>query len=111
MTYSEKLQQTNAECTNLGKGLPETVAKFFELHDVASVEGALTPKMKELIAIGISVAIRCEPCIVSHVDGLIKAGATREEVLEALGVAIYMGGGPSLAYSAKVLACYDEMTK
>ncbi len=67
----------------------------------------LTEKTKEFIALGIAVATRCDSCIGFHVRSLVRLGATREELCEALAMATYMGGGPSYAYSAKALDAYD----
>lgn len=65
-------------------------------------EGALAVKHKELIAVGISVAVRCEACIEAHVSKAIKAGASGAEIMEATGVAVLMGGGPAYTYAAAV---------
>ncbi len=67
-------------------------------------EGALPVKQKELIAVGISVAVRCEPCIDAHVDKALKAGASPDEIMEAAGVAVMMGGGPAYTYAPLVTA-------
>ena len=75
----------------------------------AKAPGALDLKTKELIAVGIAVADRCEPCILFHIDALMNTGATRTELTDALGMAIQMGGGPSLMYSAKALSIWDEL--
>ena len=94
---------------NLHAALPEVARSFGGLGKAVKAEGALDLKVKELIAVGIAVADRCEPCILFHVEALMKAGATREELAEALGMAVQMGGGPSLMYSAKALSIWDEM--
>ena len=62
------------------------------------------------MALGIDVSQRCEACIVLHMDTLIKAGATREEVGDVLAMTLQMGGGPAMMYAAKALECYDELT-
>ena len=62
------------------------------------------------MALAISVADRCEPCISLHVEALVRAGATREEVSDVLGMCIQMGGGPSMMYAAKALECFDELS-
>src|SRR5690606_15519984 len=67
-------------------------------------EGALSVKHKELIALGIGVAVRCEPCIDAHVEKALKAGATPEEIMESAGVAVMMGGGPAYTYAPLVTA-------
>ena len=66
---------------------------------VAPCTTLLTPKFKELIALSIAVAMYCESCIAFHVHDALKAGASRGEILEALGVAIMMGGEPAAMYA------------
>ena len=63
-----------------------------------------------MLAVAISVAVRCDPCITYHVEGARKHGATREEICETLGLAIYMGAGPSAMYAAQALEAYDQYT-
>ena len=82
---------------------------FRDLVQAAGTDGALSHKQKELIALAISIAIRCEGCIVFHTRAGVKLGVTRAEMLEMLAVAIEMGGGPSAVYGAQALACYDQM--
>ncbi len=72
-------------------------------------ERALTLKTKELIALMLALAARCVPCIMAHVQKAIDAGVTREEVAEAIEVAIMMGGGPSFSYGGIVLEVYDQL--
>ena len=76
----------------------------------AKKSGALDPKTKELIATAIAVAVRCDGCIASHVKALEKHGAEREELLEMLSMAIYMGGGPSVVYAAEALDAFDQFS-
>ena len=66
-------------------------------------DGALPPKIKELMALAIAVAIHCEGCIAYHVHDALYAGATREEIVETIGVAVMMGGGPAAVYGAEAL--------
>jgi len=68
---------------------------FLEMEKAAYCDGALPKKAKELIAVGISVVIDCESCMQWHIEQAAKAGATMEEVLEAVEVGIEMGGGPA----------------
>jgi AhpD family alkylhydroperoxidase len=70
--------------------------------------GALESKQKELIALGIGVASRCEACIFAHVEKCLKAGATAEEIMEAAGVAVMMGGGPVYTYAPAVAAALEH---
>jgi len=83
---------------------------FGELARAATTTGALDEKTKELIAVAIAVAIRCDGCIGFHVKALVRLGATREELNETLGMAVYLGGGPSLMYSANALAAFEEFS-
>jgi AhpD family alkylhydroperoxidase len=92
----------------LGKELPGPMAGFGQLHKQAVAGGALTPKVKELIALAIAVAVRCEGCVAFHTHDALKAGASRQEVVEAIGVAVLMGGGPSVIYGAEALEALDQ---
>jgi len=83
---------------------------FGELARAATRDGALDKKTKELIALVLGVAAHCDACIGFHVQALVAIGATRSELEEALGMAVYMGGGPSLMYSANALAAYEEFS-
>ena len=69
---------------------------------------ALDTKTKELLSLGIAVATRCDPCIAFHAEAAVKQGASREEILETVGIAIYMGAGPSVMYAAKALEAFDQ---
>lgn len=82
---------------------------FRGLVQAAGQDGALSHKQKELIALAIGIAVRCEGCIVFHTRACLRLGVTREELLETIGVAVEMGGGPSSVYGAQALACYDQM--
>ncbi|GBD44944.1 hypothetical protein HRbin40_02440 [bacterium HR40] len=84
-------------------------AAFRELVRATGSDGALTHRHKELIALGIAIATRCEGCIVFHTRALVRLGASREEILETIGVAIEMGGGPASVYGAVALECFDQM--
>jgi AhpD family alkylhydroperoxidase len=90
------------------KGIPDTWGGFSTTAKHATADGALDPKTKELIAVGISIAVRCDGCIAFHVKAAVKHGATREELLETVGVGIYMGGGPSAVYGAQAMEAYDQ---
>ena len=75
--------------------IPKTMSAFTNLHKSTNSNGALTSKTKELIALGIAITVRCDGCISFHVHDALEAGASDEEILETIGVAILMGGGPS----------------
>jgi len=109
MTWQNKLSGTRAGLRNLHGALPDTARAFGALGKAVKEGGALDFKTKEFIALGISVTDRCEPCISLHVEALIKAGASRDEVADVLGMCIQMGGGPAMMYAAKALECFDEL--
>lgn len=92
----------------LRKDIPDTMQGFSAMAQAATRPGALESKTKELIALAIGVATRCDGCIGFHTEALVRLGATRAEVEEALGMAIYMGGGPALMYAADALAALAE---
>ena len=106
--YRDLTQTVSARLASLRASTPEVMKSFGELGRAATANGALDKKTKELIALALSVAARCDPCIGYHTQALARLGATREEVDETLGVAVYMGGGPSLMYVANALAGFDE---
>jgi len=71
-------------------------------------EGALSARTKELIALAIAITVRCDGCIAYHVHDAVHAGATRGEIVEAIGVAVLMGGGPSAIYGAEALEALEQ---
>jgi len=87
----------------------DVMKAFSGLAQAALKPQALDTKTKELIALGISVAVRCDDCIGFHVKAALAQGATREEIMETLGMAIYMGAGPSVMYASHVLDAYEQM--
>jgi AhpD family alkylhydroperoxidase len=92
----------------LRAGTPNVMKEFSALARAALEPKSLDVKTKELIALAISVATRCEPCIAFHAQSAVKQGATRDEVMEAMGMAVYMGAGPSVMYAAKAVEAYDQ---
>ncbi len=107
MDWHDFMAETEANIGKLNREIPETVKGFGIMGKAAKVDGALSEKTKEFIALGIAIATRCDSCIGFHVRSLVRLGATREEVCEALAMATCMGGGPSYAFSAKALQAYD----
>jgi AhpD family alkylhydroperoxidase len=106
--YLERHRELQALLGRLNRELPGVTAGFFHLHKEATAPGALSPKFKELLALGIAVALRCEACIAYHVHDSLKAGASRAEILETLGVAILMGGGPASMYACEALEALEQ---
>lgn len=93
----------------LGRSQGETVRGFQSLYRSSMSAGALDGKTKELIALAISVAVRCDDCIGMHTEAALKAGASRAEIEEALGVCLMMGGGPAMMYATHALAAADQL--
>lgn len=109
--YRELTQAISSGLAGLRTSTPEVMKSFSELGRAATAAGALDAKTKELIALALSVAVRCDPCIGFHAKALVKLGATRQELDETLGVTTYMGGGPSLMYAARAVAAFDEFAQ
>jgi AhpD family alkylhydroperoxidase len=84
---------------------------FSSLAQAALAPKALDSKTKELVALGIAVAIRCDDCIGFHVKAALQQGASREEVTETLGMAIYMGAGPSVMYASHAIDAFEQFSK
>lgn len=91
--------------------MPDLIKGFGGLHQAAMKPGTLTAAEKELIALGIAIAERCENCIYAHVNAALNAGATREQILEAAGVAVLMQGGPSYTYLPRVTEALDALAE
>jgi len=90
---------------------PGFMKGFGDLSKASLAPGALSEKTKELIALALGVAAHCDGCLGFHAKALVRLGATKAEVEEALAVAVYMGGGPSLMYSASAMTAFAEFTK
>jgi AhpD family alkylhydroperoxidase len=108
--WSELTKALSANLRELRLGAPEVMKAFGTLATTASAGNALDAKTKELMALAIAVSARCDDCIAFHVKAALDRGATREEVMETLGVAIYMGGGPSTMYAGHALAAYSQFS-
>ncbi len=106
--YTQITKRISAELKKLRRDIPDTMQGFSALAKAACCDGALDKKTKELIALAIGIATRCDGCIGFHTEALVRLGATRQEVEEALGMAIYMGGGPSLMSAADAIAAFEQ---
>lgn len=109
--YRDLTQSISTGLSSLRTSTPEVMQSFSSLGRAATADGALDAKTKELIALALSVAARCDPCIGFHAKALVRLGATRQEIDETLGVTTYMGGGPSLMYAAAAVAAFDEFAR
>lgn len=108
--YRQITDDISANLRTLRRDIPATMQGFSQLAQAATKAEALDKKTKELIALAIGVATRCDGCIGFHTEALVKLGATRAEVEEALGMAVYMGGGPSLMYAADAIGAFEQYT-
>jgi len=91
--------------------IPDTTQGFAGLFGKVMKDGAITAREKELIALGIGVAMYCPPCIRAHTQKCLEAGATRQQILEAASVAVMMGGGPAYTHVPVVLDTLDDLQK
>ena len=107
-SYTEITAEINRGILKLRQSAPDAMAGFNAMARGALKPGALSEVHKELIALAIGVAGHCDGCIGFHTKSLVRLGAKREEVMEALAVAVYMGGGPSLMYAAEAVHAFDE---
>ncbi|SDK68563.1 alkylhydroperoxidase AhpD family core domain-containing protein [Microbulbifer yueqingensis] len=110
MGYPDRLHKFEQNSRDLSSAQPAVMKAFWELHKAAVSEGALDAKTKELITLAISVATRCDDCIAHHTYDALEAGASREEIADALGVAILMGGGTSVVYATHAIEALDQFS-
>jgi AhpD family alkylhydroperoxidase len=108
--YRDLTRAVSGNLATLRQDIPDVMAGFSALAAAATRDGVLDKKTKELVALALGVAAHCDACIGFHVQALVKLGACKAELEEALGMAVYMGGGPSLMYSANALAAFEEFS-
>jgi AhpD family alkylhydroperoxidase len=110
-THAQEYFEKNAAAMRpVRASMPDLVKGFAGLHQaVMKSGGALTIAQKELIALAIGAAVRCENCIYAHVQAALHAGATREQILEAASVAVMMQGGPTYTYLPRITQALDAL--
>lgn len=106
--FSQLTKGIQNQVAKMSKEMPDVMKGFIAMSQAATRDGVLDKKTKELIAMALAVANHCPGCIGFHSQALVKLQATREELMETLGMAIYMGGGPSLMYAAEALEAFEE---
>ena len=106
--WHELTKSLSADLRELRTGAPDVMKAFSATAVAATTAKALDAKTKELIALAISVAVRCDDCIAFHAKAAVDRGASREEVLETLGMAVYMGAGPSVMYASHALQAFTQ---
>lgn len=102
--------QVNAAVKQISAANPDIIKAYAGLARANSQSKQLDAKVRELIALGVAVTLRCDGCINAHTDAAIKAGASKEEVIDALGVAIMVNAGAAMVYSARTLDAYAAKT-
>ncbi len=107
-SYPERLRNVRKNSETLAAAQPGVMEAFERFHQAAVATGALDKRVKELIALAVSVTAGCDDCIAHHVNDAMRAGATREELVEALGVAVLMGGGPGMIYASHAIEAVDQ---
>ena len=110
-SYPARLRNFETNSRILASVQPAPMEAFWGLHKSVTADGALDTKTKELIALAISVAAHCDDCIAHHVNDALEAGATREEISDALGVAILMGGGTSVVYASHAVEALEQFSE
>jgi AhpD family alkylhydroperoxidase len=102
------IDELRGPTASLRRAIPDVWEGFGAMHDAAMVDGALPGRHKELIALALAVVKRCDGCIAYHARGAARAGATPDEVGEALGVALLMDGGTASVYGPRAWQAYLE---
>ena len=106
--YIALRQHLEERLTQFGREMPGPMSGFTRLHKKSVEDGALSAKVKEMMALAVSIAVGCEGCIAYHVNDAIRAGATRPELLETIGVGVMMAGGPGTIYAAHALDAVEQ---
>jgi AhpD family alkylhydroperoxidase len=107
--YTLRDKQVRESMDTLGAILPKQMAAFARLHESTTSNGVLSKKVKELIALAIGITVRCDGCIALHISDALQAGANQKEILETIGVAILMGGGPSVVYGGEAMKALEQI--
>lgn len=107
-SYREQLTEIKQYIGQFSNAQPEVAKAFSALHKGASTANQLDTKTKELIALAIAVAVQCDDCIAFHTHDALKAGASKDEIMEAVSVAVLMGGGPAMMYMTHVMRAIED---
>ncbi|RAU23282.1 carboxymuconolactone decarboxylase [Paramagnetospirillum kuznetsovii] len=107
--WNELAQGLSKAVGQIRTGAPEAMKGFSAMARAATAQGALDAKTKELMALALGIAARCDGCLAFHAKAVYDLGGSREEVMETIAMSVYMGGGPSLMYGALALDAYDQV--
>src|SRR3979490_2448751 len=108
LDWNEYRKQLSVGVKEIGQLSPDTIKGYLELSSAGQKKNLLGAKVRELIALAVAVTARCDGCITVHTDAAIKHGATKDEVAEALGVAIAVNAGAALVYSTRAMDAYKS---
>lgn len=111
LDWNQYKQQIATQVAQIGKTSPDLVRGYRALSDAGQKTSKLDPKTRELIALAVAVTRQCDGCITVHTDAAIQHGATREEIVEALGVTIAVNAGAALVYSTRVMDAFQTKTE
>ena len=104
----DTMNELREPAARLRQAIPDVYAGYSATHRAVMINGALSVKVKELIALAVAVTRECDGCIAAHARGAARAQATEAEVAEAMGVAILLNGGPGTVWGPRALAAYTE---
>jgi AhpD family alkylhydroperoxidase len=107
LDWNEYQKQIGAQLNQFMKLTPDSVRGYQTLSAANAKDSKLGAKVRELISLAVAITTHCDGCITIHTDKALKAGATREEIAEALGVAMAMNAGAALIYSLRTLDAVD----
>jgi AhpD family alkylhydroperoxidase len=110
-SYKKQLNKVTRDMGAYARSGSKVMPEFMKMHHAGTQDGALSVKDKELIALGIGIYARCDGCILAHTAAALEAGATREEIIETIDTAVYMGGGPCVIYGSKAFGMLEEFLK
>jgi AhpD family alkylhydroperoxidase len=108
--HHQLLQDLRGPTSSLRAAIPDAWGGFIALHAAAMADGALSTSTKEVVALAISVVQRCDGCIAHHARAAARAGADREQVAEALGVALLMDGGSATVYAPRAWEAFTSFS-
>jgi AhpD family alkylhydroperoxidase len=106
--YQDELKKIGPPSAELRARIPEVYEGFAATHRAVYQDGALSAATKELMAVAIAISEGCKGCIASHARGVVRHGATEEQMAETIGVAIQMGGGPASVYGPEAWEAFKE---
>jgi len=107
--YQDRVARSAAAGRKLARHNPEMHRSYWRTHDLAMADGALDRRTKELIGLALVVSMQCEVCIAFHVRDCVEAGATAEEIYDALNVVVMQGSGPAMVYAGYAVEALEEL--